>query len=137
EKPPVNTPEELNAVVDELLRSHRRALEEHPQKVSIIYSLMFEAMGPAPDMRKEVAKLMQRQRSDMVNFVKYAQSVGTMPADLDPEGHATWFIAALRGIVYQYLMDPDAIDLTATYRELKKHLVARLELANLLAESTS
>jgi AcrR family transcriptional regulator len=104
-----------------LLDNHRRALElEEP--IRALYALMFEALGPMPQLQPEFQKLHQRFRDDIERILDEGMAAGVIRADIDPPAQAALILGALRGIAFQWLLDREAFSLDATYSELKQNL---------------
>jgi AcrR family transcriptional regulator len=104
-----------------LLDNHRRALElEEP--IRALYALMFEALGPMPQLQPEFQKLHQRFRTDIERILDEGIAAGMIRADIDPPAQAALILGALRGIAFQWLLDREAFSLDATYSELKQNL---------------
>jgi AcrR family transcriptional regulator len=107
--------------LDELLDNHKRAIEED-RGIRALYALMFEALGPTPDLQPEFRALHQRFRADIEQVLRAGISAGTIRGDLDPKAQAALLLAAQRGIAFQWLLEPHAFSLDAAYQELKQNL---------------
>jgi AcrR family transcriptional regulator len=99
-------------------RVHRDAIEQTPQGVRALYMLLFESLIDVPDLRSAMAQLDRQMRAGTENSIRAGIAQGTVRADVDVAGQATLFLAVLRGIALQWLVDPDAVDLEAAYRAL-------------------
>lgn len=98
------------------LRAHRRFLSERGGELRLFFVLMFEALGPRPDLAAEFARLHERLRTLTVDWVRGAPDVRD---DVDPEAVIVFLTAALGGIVYQWLLDPGAFDVDRVYGDLE------------------
>jgi AcrR family transcriptional regulator len=104
-----------------LLDNHRRALElEIP--IRALYALMFEAMGPMPQLQPEFQKLHEKFRADIERILREGISAGLIRPDIDPAAQAALLLGALRGVAFQWLLDRAAFSLDAAYAELKQNL---------------
>lgn len=104
-----------------LLDNHRRALElEDP--IRALYALMFEAMGPIPQLQPEFQKLHQNFRKDIERMLRDGIAAGVFRADIDPAAQAAVLLGTMRGIAFQWLLDRAAFSLDAAYSELKHNL---------------
>lgn len=104
-----------------LLDNHRKALElEVP--IRALYALMFEAMGPIPQLQPEFQKLHESFRGDIEGVLRDGTKAGLIRADIDPAAQAAILLGALRGIAFQWLLDRNAFSLDAAYSELKQNL---------------
>ena len=97
---------------------HRDAIEQTPQGVRALYMLLFESLVDMPDLRNAMGQLDRRMRAGAENRIRAGIAKGTVRPDVDVAGQATLFLAVLRGIALQWLVDPDAVDLESAYRAL-------------------
>lgn len=107
----------LCSVVD----SHRAALEHHAE-VRAFYALMFEALGPIPQLQPEFQRLHDTFRESIEGMVREGIAAGAISAEVDPKAQAVVLLGALRGIGFQWLLQPESFSLDAAYRELKRSL---------------
>jgi AcrR family transcriptional regulator len=105
-------------------RVHRQAIEESPQAVRALYMLMFESVVDMPELRQELGALDQRLRERTTARLRAGQEQGNVPPDLDVDAHGALFLAMLRGITLQWLINPNAFDLPRVYAALED-LLAR------------
>jgi AcrR family transcriptional regulator len=104
-----------------LLDNHRRALElEDP--IRALYALMFEAMGPIPQLQPEFQKLHQGFRKDIERILRDGIAAKVFRADIDPAAQAALILGTMRGLAFQWLLDHAAFSLDAAYSELKQNL---------------
>ena len=104
-----------------VLDAHRRALELD-EPIRALYALMFEAMGPIPQLQPEFQKLHHGFRKDIEKTVREGIAAGQIRADVDPAAQAVLLLGALRGIAFQWLLDRSAFSLEVAYDELKLNL---------------
>lgn len=113
--------------LDQLLENHASALARQPDTpLRAFYILMFEALGPIPQLLPEFQKLHQTFRRQLETILREGMANGEMRADLDPAAQAVLFMAQLRGLGFQWLLEPQAFSLEATYAELRANLVRSL-----------
>jgi AcrR family transcriptional regulator len=110
----------IDALCD-MLDNHRRAIEED-RGIRSFYALMFEAIGPTPDLQPEFRKLHVRFRSDIEKLLRKGIEAGEIRADIDPAAQAALLMSTQRGIAFQWLLDPSAFSLAAVYEEQKQNL---------------
>jgi AcrR family transcriptional regulator len=110
----------LDALCD-MLDNHRRAIEDD-RGIRSFYALMFEAIGPTPDLQPEFRQLHVRFRADIEKLLRDGIKAGEIRRDIDPKAQAALLLATQRGIGFQWLLDPKAFDLAAAYDELKRNL---------------
>ncbi|MBJ7471111.1 MAG: TetR/AcrR family transcriptional regulator [Solirubrobacteraceae bacterium] len=110
----------------EMIDAHRRDIEADDQRFRIFAMLFFESLGPSPHLHEHFARLHRRVRARMVEIVVALQEAGDVRQDVDLDGLTTFVIGAFRGIAFQYLLDPEQVQLKAAYDEASASLVARL-----------
>lgn len=105
----------------EMVDNHRRALT-NDEPLRAFYALMFEALGPTPDLQNEFRNLHRSFRADIRNMLQSGIDAGAVRADVNVEAQAVLVLSTLRGIAFQWLLEADAFDVDAAYDELKRNL---------------
>ncbi len=95
--------------------AHRRFLTEDGGALRLFYVLMFEALGPRPELRERFVELHAHLRAATAGWIASGQRTGELRADIDAQIVTTMLVSALGGLAYQYLLDPDGVDLDAAY----------------------
>lgn len=95
----------------------------NPTALRRLYALEFEALGPVPELRAHFVEFHRTMRAEMSAFVRRGLRDGSVVAGASPKAEGATIVAALRGIAYQWLLDPDEID-AAT---LIGHLITSLD----------
>ena len=108
--------EALCAAIDAV----RRQADEHPVEVRALYTLLFEALGPTPELRPRFAALHTRVRRGVERWIRAGLEHGEVDPEVDPAAQATLFVAAFRGTMYQWLLDPEHVDLERVFAEQKR-----------------
>jgi AcrR family transcriptional regulator len=111
------------------LRAHRRFLADEGGTLRLLFVLMFEALGPRPELAGEFARLHRDLRVLATPWLEEAVADGDFRDDVDPETIVTLIIATLGGIVYQYLLDAEGVDLDRCYADLERVLERGLAVA--------
>jgi AcrR family transcriptional regulator len=111
------------------LRAHRGFLTDEGGTQRLLFVLMFEALGPRPELAGEFARLHRDLRALATPWLEQGVSSGDFRDDVDPATIATLIIGVLGGIVYQYLLDPEGLDLDRCYADLERVLDRGLALA--------
>jgi AcrR family transcriptional regulator len=104
-----------------ILDAHRRSVERN-EPIRALYALMFEALGPIPQLQQEFQRLHDGFRGSIEKTVREGIAAGAIRADVDPAAQAVLLLAALRGIGFQWLLESGAFSLDAAYSELKQNL---------------
>jgi AcrR family transcriptional regulator len=84
------------------------------------------AAGPThPDLTKAIAKLNRESASNFERGLRACIKQGEVRADIDVRAQSRMLVAMLRGVLTQWLLDPEGVDLDA----LKKEVVTSLRRA--------
>ncbi len=110
----------LDALCD-MIDNHRHAVE-HGEGLRPFYALMFEALGPTPELLSEFRGLHRRFREQIEQMLQAGVAAGTVRADIVPAAQAAQLLGTLRGLAFQWLLEPGSFPLQATYEELKRNL---------------
>ncbi len=112
----------LHAALD----AHRRMLLESPQRIRAFYMLWFDSVGPDPALRAQIARIHERRRLDVEQWIDAGVRDGGVRADADVRAVADQFVSQIVGIVYQWLVaDPDTPD-RARVNELHADLARQM-----------
>lgn len=114
--------------VTAMLAAHRADITDEGDRFRIFAMLFFEALGPSPHLHEHFASLHRRIRGRMVEILEAQQAAGQIRDDIDNAAFVAFLIGAFRGLAFQYLLDPEAIDIGASYDEIRDAIVARLEI---------
>lgn len=109
-----------------VLDSHKRAVERN-EPIRALYALMFEAMGPIPQLQQEFQRMHDGFRASIEKTVREGIEAGVIRADVDPAAQAVLLLGTLRGIGFQWLLDSGAFSLDIAYAELEQNLRRSLE----------
>ena len=107
------------------LDSHKRFLRDEEDVLRLFFVLMFEALGPRPELAGRFAALHQGLRERGREWL----SGGDLRPDVDPATVAGLITGALGGIAYQHLLEPEGLDLDRTYADLERVLAQGLAAA--------
>jgi AcrR family transcriptional regulator len=102
--------------------AHRQALERSPEGVRAMYMLLFESLIEAPELRREFALLDARLRRGTERLLREGIPERQVRGDIDVAAYTTLFLAILRGITLQWMVDPDAVELTRVYAAFEELL---------------
>jgi AcrR family transcriptional regulator len=105
----------------------REQAREHPVELKAFFLLLFEALGPLPEMRPRFAEVHRQQREGLTRWIQAGIDARAVRANVDAEAQAGLFLAAFRGAVYQWLLDPEHVDLDRWLEEQKRNLHLVLE----------
>lgn len=101
----------------------RLQAKRDPAGLRRLYALQFEALGPVPELRAHFVEFHRTMRADMAAFVRRGLRDGSVAAGTNARAEGAAIVGALRGIGYQWLLDPDDIDPAA----LLNHLITSVD----------
>jgi AcrR family transcriptional regulator len=110
----------IEALCD-ILDNHRRAVEGD-RGIRAFYALLFESIGPTPELVTEFRELHARFRADIEAVLRAGMDAGTIRSDVDAPAQAALLMGTVRGIAFQWLLDPQAFSVADAYEEQKKNL---------------
>lgn len=109
-----------------ILDAIRRQAEEDPRSMRVLYALMFEAIGPNPELRRVFVELNRTMRADLAKHIRTGTKDGSIRAGVVAAREAELLVAGLRGIAYQWALDPDGFDAVPALAHLVSTADARL-----------
>lgn len=113
--------EALEAALD----SQVRFIREAPDDVRAMYLLSFQSIDPGAEYRPNVAEVHRRQRDTVARWIEAGRSRGSVDRAANPRRVAEFYCAAVAGIVFHWLVNPD-FPVEAAVREMKTQLRMRL-----------
>jgi AcrR family transcriptional regulator len=94
--------EALRAAIDAYLH----LVETAPDSLRAYHALLREADGPVPEVRRRIAAVNRDERDGIAGWLRAGQAAGTVRGDLDVAAAAVTFLAVIRGVTTQWLLDP-------------------------------
>ncbi len=91
----------------------RRQARENPVELRAFYALLFEGLGPTPDLRPRFVDFHRRLRSETARLITKGIEAGCLKTGIDVHAQAGLFIGTFRGVMYQWILDPEGVDLDA------------------------
>lgn len=99
------------------LDAHIKFCEEAPSHVKAFYRLWFESLAPDSPLKPVILGIHTRRRADVINWIDKSMATST----ISPQLIADHFTAAVSGIVYHWMSDPDNLDeMRALHNGLKQ-----------------
>jgi AcrR family transcriptional regulator len=105
--------EALVATIDAV----RRQAHENPVELRAFYALLFEGLGPLPELRPGFVEFHRRLRSQTASLITRGIEAGRLRPGIDADAQAGLFVGAFRGVMYLWLLDPEDVDLDALLDE--------------------
>jgi len=106
----------------------RDFLQEESAYMRAMYLLWYESLGHQSAMRTSLAKHHQVYRKDARRYIEQGIEAGEIDPQIDPEQFAVQFCAFIFGIVYQWLVDAQALDLKSVFDEYEKNTYKLLKI---------
>ncbi len=88
--------------------AHFRFIVEGSDHIRAFYMLWFDSIGPDAEVKQVVANIHERRRRDVAAWIQTGIDAGQISPEVDIAGTSEQFCAAIIGIVYQWLVTPDA-----------------------------
>jgi AcrR family transcriptional regulator len=88
--------------------AHYRYVRDGAERIRAFYCLWFDSIGPDADLKQVIANVHERRQRDVEAWIRQGIAEGGVRADVDVGAVARQFCAAIIGIVYQWLVAPDA-----------------------------
>lgn len=88
--------------------AHNHFVQQAADRIRAFYILWFDSIGPDATLKSVIANVHERRRRDVERWITSGIEAGTVRADADARTIAEQFCASIIGIVYQWLVSPDA-----------------------------
>jgi AcrR family transcriptional regulator len=85
----------------------RASAQRDPVSLRALWIVMFSAIKPGSGLNERVRDLHRNQRAGTARAIANEQEMGRLVPELDPSATAAVVVGALRGLAYQWLLDPD------------------------------
>lgn len=94
-------------------------LSSHTGYMQAMYILWFESISSPNDVRSHLAAYHQIYRSDVAHWVEEGIASGEIDASVDAECYAFGFCSFIFGTIYQWLVNPDKVDLPQQFNAFR------------------
>ncbi len=117
----------ISAAID----AHHQFCLKTPKSFRAFYILWFESIGHDSDIAQVIVNIHERRISDVTRWIELAIENDQLPATIDAESTARYFLTSMFGIVYQWLINPQLErEISLLHEQLKntmKHLLSVTE----------
>ncbi|MDI9977232.1 TetR/AcrR family transcriptional regulator [Rhodococcus sp. IEGM 1307] len=93
-----------------MLTEIKNAYQKSPRSLATLYALIFEAVGPVPELRERFIDFHRNQRSRIAAYIKNGLHDGSIRKGIDPDEQAAMIVAQLRGVGYLWKLETAGID---------------------------
>ena len=104
----------------------RNFLKKESSYLRAMYLLWYESLGHESDMRQLLAEHHDVYRHDCKRWIEQGVESGEIKPDTNAEQFAAQYCAFSFGLVYQWLVNADALDLDAVFENYIKNTIALL-----------
>ncbi|WP_375504156.1 TetR/AcrR family transcriptional regulator [uncultured Jatrophihabitans sp.] len=109
-----------------LISAINEEFQRDSKGVNLLYTLMFEAVGSNAELKEVFTEFHRSQRDDLADIVHRGVKDGSIRSDVGVEDEAAAVVSGLRGIGYQWLLDPEGFDPVPALEHLHRATEARL-----------
>lgn len=92
------------------------------QATRAFYTVMGESLGPVPEIRPTYARSNAQWRELVAGWVQEGQAGGEIRADVDAEAVAGLVVGMVRGLILQWMIDAEGLDLDRLREECGRWL---------------
>jgi AcrR family transcriptional regulator len=96
------------------------------EEMKALYILWFESMSSHDIVRQRLARNHTAYRRDAERWVRDGIKDGTICATIDPQCFAVEFASLIFGLIYQWLVDPESIDVHAVFQHYRRNAISTL-----------
>jgi len=89
-------------------------------EMKALYILWFESMSSHDEVRQRLARNHTAYRRDAERWVREGIADGTIRDTIDPQCFAVEFASLIFGLIYQWLVDPESIDVHAVFQHYRR-----------------
>ena len=115
------------AAIEAATDAHYGFIAGNSTRIRAFYILWFDSIGPDAELKALVANIHERRHRDVRAWITGGIAAGQIDPDVDVEGTAQQFCAAIIGIVYQWLATPTADQhILSLHESLKRHTALAL-----------
>ncbi|EED36707.1 transcriptional regulator, TetR family [Luminiphilus syltensis NOR5-1B] len=99
---------------------------KEPSYLRAMYILWYESLGRESDIRAELASHHRIYRRDVANWIKEAQAADEIRQEIDPEMFAASYCSHMFGIIYQWVVAPQQIDVASLLDDFERAIIFNL-----------
>lgn len=121
---------EATAAIESYIEIYLKEVTLREGPMRALYVIMGEAIGAVPDIRSQIAQLNTNARNFLAEHIQRGVDQGAFSKETNPQAAAALIIGALRGVVMQYLMDPQEFDIERMRDVIRQSVLSGLRTAN-------
>jgi len=116
------------AALELRIEAHMGSVDRSKDATAALYAIYTESHSVMPELKRAVAAFTARWSAGLAAHMRESQASGEIRKDIDCDAEARFLLAAMRGLMIQYLMDRSARDLMRAKKILLAHCRDRLAL---------
>ncbi len=106
----------------------RDFLKVEPEYMRAMYTLWYESLGHESEIRNSLAAHHDVYRKDATRWIEKGIAAGDIDPGINPQQFAVQYCAFIFGLVYQWLVDGDALDLDAIFDDYESNTTKLLSI---------
>ena len=92
----------------------------HSDEMRALYILWFESMTSHDEVRRRLAANHMAYRRDAQRWIRQGIEQGTIRPSIDPVSFAVEFASLIFGLIYQWLVQPEAINVRVVFQHYRR-----------------
>lgn len=84
---------------------------DNPESLRAYQTILINGLT-RPELKPLVDRMLQQSITDIAGLILLAQELGDVRTDIDPYAEASIIIASMRGVMFQWLINPDHVSLS-------------------------
>lgn len=84
---------------------------DNPESLRAYQTILINGLT-RPELKPLVDRMVQQSITDIAGLILLAQELGDVRTDIDPYAEASIIIASMRGVMFQWLINPDHVSLS-------------------------
>ncbi|MEZ5482676.1 MAG: TetR/AcrR family transcriptional regulator [Porticoccaceae bacterium] len=96
-----------------------KMFSRNPVFVTAIFKLWFDAIWRKTISLPMVEKFLGQSRAAVKKIITKGVDQGEFPDDVDPQAFAITYLSFLYGLIYQWMVSPDEVDLSSSLESFK------------------
>ncbi|MGI9646338.1 MAG: TetR family transcriptional regulator C-terminal domain-containing protein [Ilumatobacteraceae bacterium] len=110
--------------IEAVLSAIQGQIDKNSRGLRVLYALMFEGLGDDSLLRERFRAFHASVRRDFAERIAAGQADGSIRTTLDPAAEAAFIVSGMRGVGYQWLLDPDDFDASGVFAHFAAVAVA-------------
>ncbi len=114
------------AAIEKSLATVQKFLLSEPHYMRAMYILWYESIASFEQIRAQLSIQHERYRQDVVKWASRGMAEGTIRSDISPRAISVQFCSFIFGTIYQWLVNPSAIDIRDSFETFQVNLLVMI-----------